>query len=63
MNPSLWLYQSDDRALVTPTYNPAWLNAEDFDIPLLPADESPLTRLLALAKEMENEILKMKEGA
>lgn len=35
LNPSLWLYQDEERILVTPTYNPAWLNAEDKNTPQL----------------------------
>lgn len=33
VNPSLWLWMGDGQELVSPTYNPAWLNAEDFNIP------------------------------
>lgn len=38
VNPSLWLWQGKDQQLVAPTYNPAWLNAEDFDIPKMKED-------------------------
>lgn len=38
VNPSLWLWCGEDQELVTPTYNPAWLNAEDFDIPRIGKD-------------------------
>ena len=33
VNPSLWLWCGESQQLVIPTYNPAWLNAEDFNIP------------------------------
>ena len=33
VNPSLWLWCGEDQELVTPAYNPAWLNADDFNIP------------------------------
>ena len=35
INPSLWLWQDEGRILVTPTYNPAWLNDVDKNIPTL----------------------------
>ena len=39
VNPSLWLWVGKGQSLAPPTYNPAWLNAEDFNIPEL-ADEA-----------------------
>ena len=63
VNPSLWLYKSDDRALVSPTYNPAWLNTEDFCIPQADSCESTRARLLTLINEMEKEIENIPEGA
>ena len=35
LNPSLYLWQDEDHVLVTPTYNPAWLNSEDKNIPTI----------------------------
>lgn len=40
VNPSLWLWCGEDQELVTPTYNPAWLNAEDFDIPRIKGEKN-----------------------
>lgn len=34
INPSFLFHVSDDRQIVPPTYNPAWLNSEDFNFPL-----------------------------
>ncbi len=35
VNPSDVLYVDADQVIVDPTYNPAWLNPEDFTIPVL----------------------------
>jgi hypothetical protein len=35
LNPSLWMWQDENHVLVTPTYNPAWLNSEDKDVPTI----------------------------
>ena len=38
VNPSYLLHINDDRKVVTPTYNPAWLNKEDIAIPPVPVE-------------------------
>lgn len=38
MNPSGLLYVGEGQVVVDPTYNPAWLNSEDFTIPVLPKE-------------------------
>jgi hypothetical protein len=38
VNPSYLLHINDDRKVVTPTYNPAWLNKEDIAIPPVPIE-------------------------
>lgn len=35
LNPSLWMWQDENHVLVKPTYNPAWLNDVDKNIPQL----------------------------
>lgn len=40
VNPSDLLYIGPDQVIVDPTYNPAWLNQEDFTIPSLPERDS-----------------------
>ena len=35
VNPSYLLHIGEDQGIVKPTYNPAWLNAEDFIIPVI----------------------------
>lgn len=42
VNPSLVLHIGAGQEIVKPTYNPAWLNAEDFIIPAVPAAETVL---------------------
>ena len=56
VNPSYIFYVSDSQAIVKPTYNPAWLNAEDFAIPKL--EKEPDYK--ALCEELQNRINKMK---
>lgn len=46
-NPSLWLWCGEDQELVTPTYNPAWLNAEDFNIPKI-KEETEMADIIKL---------------
>lgn len=38
VNPSDLLYVGEGQVVVDPTYNPAWLNSEDFTIPVLPKE-------------------------
>ena len=55
VNPSHVLHLGPGQQIVPPTYNPAWLNPEDREIPLLPAeDELSLlrARLGKLAAEL-----------
>ncbi len=40
VNPSYLLHQDADHELVEPTYNPEWLNYEDFSIPVVELDTS-----------------------
>lgn len=39
LNPSLWLWVGENQVIVKPTYNPAWLNEEDFNIPKIASDK------------------------
>ena len=52
VNPSDLLYVGPGQSLEKPTYNPAWLNPEDFAIPPLQDDDG---QLAALQKELEQE--------
>ena len=52
VNPSYLLYVGPGQSLEKPTYNPAWLNPEDFAIPPLQDDDG---QLAALQKELEQE--------
>ena len=38
IDPSHVLHIGAEQEIVKPTYNPAWLNPEDFAIPLVPED-------------------------
>jgi murein DD-endopeptidase MepM/ murein hydrolase activator NlpD len=60
LNPTLWLWRGREQSLVAPTYNPAWLNSEDFEFPdaeenTTSAEEGMRDRLVALAKEILQE--------
>lgn len=41
VNPSDYLHIGQGQSLADPTYNPAWLNPEDFTIPALPEETIP----------------------
>lgn len=43
LNPSHLLHVGEGQVIVKPTYNPAWLNPEDFAIPGLPEQAAPVT--------------------
>lgn len=47
VNPSLWLWVDKDQVIVKPTYNPAWLNAEDFNIPEIPYNDNKEEDIMA----------------
>lgn len=53
VNPSLWLWQAKSRTTVPPTYNPAWLNAEDFGIPFAEEQQNDDRRIEALTAERD----------
>lgn len=63
VNPSDVLHVADGYCLVEPTYNPDWLNSEDFSIPYIDLKDSEscmtLTDLMAHLKEMGIEYLKV----
>lgn len=52
VNPSYLLHVGPGQSLEEPTYNPAWLNPEDFVIPQLQGDDG---QLAVLKKELEQE--------
>ena len=52
LNPSLWMWQDKSHVLVAPTYNPAWLNTEDKNIPVI-AEESDEQIPIAYDEEAE----------
>ena len=47
INPSYLLHQDDFHVLVEPTYNPEWLNSEDFTIPFV-EDYTPTSKTITL---------------
>ena len=55
VNPSHLLYVGPEQSLAEPTYNPAWLNPEDFSIPQLETTDDCAKQLAALQKELEQE--------
>lgn len=57
MNPSYIFYVGQGQRVVPPTYNPAWLNPEDKDIPSLPAEDGDALRqrITELEAELSNE--------
>ena len=55
INPSHLLYVGPGQSLEKPTYNPAWLNSEDFTIPALKSTDDCAGQLAALQKELEQE--------
>lgn len=58
VDPSLWLWVGKEQELVRPTYNPAWLNATDFDIPAVPAEDNMETDKKE-ENTMANEMIKL----
>ncbi|WP_274952473.1 M23 family metallopeptidase [Angelakisella massiliensis] len=55
VNPSHLLHMGPGQSLAEPTYNPAWLNPEDFVIPQLESTDDCAGQLAALQKELEQE--------
>lgn len=55
VNPSYLLHIGPGQSLAEPTYNPAWLNPEDFVIPRLESPDDCAGQLAALQKELEQE--------
>ena len=55
VNPSHLLHMGPGQSLAEPTYNPAWLNPEDFVIPQLESPDDCAGQLAALQKELEQE--------
>ena len=56
LNPSLWLWQDEGRVLVTPTYNPAWLNSEDKNIPTLVSEKETAATPIAYDEDKEEDM-------
>ena len=52
VNPSFVLHVGEQQTIVDPTYNPAWLNAEDFAIPKAPKTDKPCESCVAKDKEI-----------
>lgn len=55
VNPSYLLHVGPGQSLADPTYNPAWLNAEDFTIPELQSPGDYAEQLAELEKELAQE--------
>ena len=53
VNPSYVLHVSKEQEIVPPTYNPAWLNKEDFMIPALGEELDWQARYFALYNELK----------
>jgi len=47
VNPSMWLFVGDNQEIAKPTYNPAWLNPEDFNIPKI-KEETEMADIIKL---------------
>ena len=64
VDPSFILHTSKDRTTVKPTYNPAWLNRDDFDIPLTNEDitECDYKAMYHTAKDKLGKISKIISG-
>lgn len=57
VNPSYVLHLGKGQQIVKPTYNPAWLNPEDYTIPTLhSADSASIVALKARIAELETEV-------
>lgn len=56
VNPSLWMFTAPDQVIVKPTYNPAWLEPADLNIPAMPklnvTDDSKKESLKDLCKKL-----------
>lgn len=55
VNPSYLLHVGSGQSLAEPTYNPAWLNEGDFNIPSIQSDSSTNEDLSNLMNELERE--------
>lgn len=55
LNPSLWMWQDDEHVLVKPTYNPAWLNTEDKNIPVLVSEKAAAATPIAYDENAEED--------
>jgi len=64
VNPSLWLWIGEGQSLVTPAYNTAWLNAEDFDIPKIGKEEDKMAeyKKLPINEEVPLNVVIIEDG-
>lgn len=61
LNPSLWLWKTDDRDIVEPAYNTEWLNIEDFVIPKADYSENKNSAALKKIATLASEIITLTE--
>lgn len=59
VNPSHVLHVGEGQEIVKPTYNPAWLNAEDFVIPVAAVEDTTDYKALYEAEKAAHEALKV----
>lgn len=58
VNPSYLLHIGADQEIVKPTYNPAWLNTEDFVIPVIEVE--PDYREMYMSEKAKNDLIAIK---
>ena len=61
VNPSFLFHVSKERQIVPPTYNPAWLNEEDFSFPVAEMQTVSLEEYKALKEKHENLLAAIEE--